>query len=412
MLAAGELVPDYLGDKLAPWLLPGFDAPRLPNDPGSAVLLFRGERDPLAPGFALPVIWLRGHRPAAPRLPNAILEQAGRVVRFLHVSGYYLDLHPCIDAHYGLAELPLTTESVALPLALALRLATLPDGPGRPSPCVLATGALNEDGYVSTVDGYEHKVPLAARLMAPDAEGHRWLFVPQADLGAAKEEAKRARTELDVLGLRGEVPDCLGAALARLDAEPPDAATLEDLCEYGNRPHVRASYPVRSSFYARRLAQALGARLAESPEWPLRSALAVERLLLPVSLAPDNALLSVAAIRPRELKLITTSKSLRAASVVADKARSWGVEVTDNLKVFIEERDVRAEDVQAAVAWLSERRPSVVDFTPGTREVLALCVEAGRQAGSDRVYVKLDYFDDNRPRFGTERLRVLPTAGD
>lgn len=399
----GQLAP-YLGP-LEPWLV-GESAtpPRIPSDPGSAVILCAKMEAPLERGCAIPVQWkARDDAPDCEGLPRAFREVADSVRRALGIEGWSLRLHPSLRG-WSLEDLEISADSAALPLALALHLACRHPR-STPASSVLATGALREEKegvFVASVGGYDQKAAIAARLLTPDGEGRRWLVVPQADENAAREACRPHGIE--VLPIGGFLPQCLGPALVRLDAEPPDGASLEQLCEYANRKHVRQDAPAMSRLYERRLAAMIGAKIrAELPESLQR----IDRLLLPVSTRPDTALLSIETLRPEQVRLVVSEDADKAADVVEQRARAIRARC-ERLRVEVRPpNQIGSHHVAEARRWLEEGGRAVVDVTPGNREILMLCMQAATAAGATIVYVKTAD-RDGRPVVGTERLLEFP----
>jgi hypothetical protein len=405
---AGDPVKTALAlGPLEPWihLADGTHRPRLPTEPGTAVVLFAGRgAPPLARGFALPVQWVPATAVPSSGLPEAIDAVADTVRTALGLPDWTLVLHPSLRPRTIDPALPVSAGSAALPLALALALVA--DHHMNPGPSLLATGGIDAHGRIATVDGYEHKVALAAKLMHPDDGGRRWLAVPASDVERCRGALERHGIEPLPIVPHPDLRASLAPALARLGAEPGPDADAEALCVYGNAPLLRADRSRRGEFYRKRLVEPIGTRLRSTLEPALRR---TERLLLPVSEAADNALLSLYVYRPRRVMLIATERATqtRAVEVVEGLAGTLGC-ACERLDVRVEgDATVSPGDVHRAAEFLAGAMPAVVDITPGTRELTALCVTAARATGAAVVYVKMRH-DGGVPLFGTERVLRFP----
>jgi hypothetical protein len=171
---SAERMAENLAD-LASWVLPppkrarlGVTPPRLPCEPGAAVVLFRtldsigGTRPPagLARAFGLPFRWRSGENDSR-HLPRAMHELAERVRTSLDVTDRWgLGLDDPYHARYDLSKFPVGAESGWAPLAAALLVAR--DG-GRPDPTVFATGKWTGSG-IGDVAGIPEKVEAAIAL--------------------------------------------------------------------------------------------------------------------------------------------------------------------------------------------------------------------------------------------------------
>ncbi|MCS6799683.1 MAG: hypothetical protein NZ898_14415 [Myxococcota bacterium] len=404
-------------DLLGP-LYPWFErtAPQAPvfrSRRGAAVVLYAGEQIP--GGFALPVEWNCDPLPSStPGLPQSLLDVADAVRSILarlatsadHPSESYLRWSLRIDpsvARQLHPDFAVESESAALPLAIALALAqrapTL-----APAPWLLATGRLDEHGNVLSVGGYEDKLAWADRILQRGPDGRRRLALPRADEPRAREALGSVRLHAPIEfepvdSLRSD----LHRLLALLAAEPSPDASVEALLEFANHPVVRAHRKRRSDFYCGRLARELAERLRQTLPTALRD---VDALLLPVSESADNALLSIATLRPRRVALLATAQSQAAADrLVRSAPRPPGLESIDVHTIPIDVRDVDESDVRWAEQWLRASRRAAVDLTPGTRELMLLLVEASLRTGALAFYIKTDS-ESGLPLYGTERIRL------
>lgn len=428
--AAGdeEYIVDILEVGLAPWLIDparreelGVNRPRIPGEQGSLVALFC-KKEPLpalASGFGLPLRWST-NKPARPRLPAEILERAEHVKALLNSPGWYLDL---ALPGYDLSELRMPAESIDVPLAVGLKLALLG---GSPSPYVLSTGKI-ENGYVEAVDGIAEKVKAADDLLQQDPlykdsnRPGRRLFVPSGNVREAEEaieklsESKRPPIHVESFLAGKKLEKNLKTMLAYLD-QPPLEQSIEALIDFANRPHITSDPPRRGDLYKEYLVRALGASiredkdryLSEWPEWQ-----EVGRLLLPVSIYTDNAILSLVTHRPKEVAFVFSKESERKnKEALLALAQELGIKPFPVL-LPIEERDVSLEDIQKMAKWLATcpQGERMVDLTPGTREMSTAVMVAGEAVKAHIVYFwhKNDE-NSNRILYGTERVSRIHTS--
>jgi hypothetical protein len=412
---------------LDPWLFP-FDydpsgGPLMPTEPGSAVIVFEGRgSSALRRGFALPVQWVeRADSARAPGLPRAVLEVAERVERIvrevaaavnppLEVPRFVLRLHPTVGARALDGVFPVSAESAALPLAIALwfRLVYPSFTLGR---SLLATGGLDERGRVHGVTGYEQKLELADRLLQPDTLGKRYFVCPEVDEQAATAHARRRDIELVPIDVRGVAGVGFDRAMVRLAAAPRPEADLETQLHYANLPLVVRDVPFRSEFYRERLVEGLAAsrlRRQIDTDGKLADVREVDRMLVPVSEKADVALLSVLSFRPTvACALLVSTRVRRAADEVEQRSGKFLRCRFERIEVDVDDHDLDATHLDRPLAFLSAGGRCVVDITPGTRELMALGMLAAFRTGTAVVYVKTK-FRLGQPEFGTERIVRIP----
>ncbi len=404
-----------LGDELCSWMLKsearkelGLETPRIPTDKGSLVVLFkRSERleGCIAKGYGLPFIWRQSGDPSNSRAPQAMIEKANRIKSFLGSSyaNWWVDLHISATG-ISLRNLEMEVESAAVPLAAGLLLA---NNEGQPSPFVLSTGAINEEKYIDTVDGYEEKL-LAVDTLIPVGESDRFFYVPSADLSIARKAAKNLGSTVTIKAFEVNNPfnRVMGSLLIDMDQKPLPSASFETHRLYANRPHIVFS-PTRSSYYKKYLVRTIGEKVPKPPE--LRNA-TVQKLLLPVSLRPDNTFLSLAIHRPEAVNFVVSNSSRKQLDKVSEFASSLGIKSITHKLVPIEDEAVQVSTIQDLQQWLegAPQEGRVVDFTPGTREMLAVVVAAGIASQAHLVYVRHSMVPEtNRIEFGTEELAVF-----
>jgi hypothetical protein len=415
----------YLGEELSSWLFSpqarveaGLDIPRLPTNKGATVVLFRGCKPSscIADGFALPFRWRQGGDSADSQAPASIFAEAERVRDMLEahlqekdpglsLQDWWLDLNL---GHSGLnlKRFEATSESAAVPLAAGLLLALRG---GHPSANVLSTGAIDNDGYIYSVNGYAQKLAAADILMPQSANAKRLFFVPPADFANARVDAQKYDIKLESFDANRPFYDTMETILSYMDQAPNADAPLNAHIAYANRLHLVRNSRDRSTYYKRYIVERLG---SQTPKPTTIENL--HKLLLPVSLYPENSMLSMAILKPRAVHLVCSRQSHKHFGELKKFAENIGIESVEQTLLPIEEQAVEPADIAKLTQWLSAdlEGQCAVDFTPGNREMLAAVLAAGINSQAKLLYIRHSVVSgSNSVEYGSEQLVELNLPG-
>ncbi len=393
-------------------MLTGMPAPKLPTGRGALVVLFRASESlgaPIAEGFGLPFVWRSEGDSAQSLAPEALIRKAAEIRELLSqhlkkdLSSWWLDLN-IRSRGLSLRKMELGVESAAVPLAAGLWLAV---NDGQPGTQVLSTGAIDSNGYIRSVEGYSEKIDAAHRLLPHPEKDRRIVYVPPADFPDAVAHTEATHLTLKTFDVNRPIWQSLQGLLVDMDQPPALDAPLPSRIAYANRPHLARVMSARSKFYKEQLVEELGAQVQMPTSLQHAN---IQRLLLPVSLYPDNAMLSLSILRPEAVMLVVSESSRTNVDDLTRFATKLGVQKVEEHVLPIEHRAVAEEDIAQLCAWL-EQAPSasrVVDFTPGTREMLAAVLAAGINTHAALVYVRHSMLpNSNSIEYGTETLETF-----
>lgn len=412
-----------LGDLLSSWLFTDdarqqekLDPPSLPTDTGAVVVLFR-RSDSLdfpciAKGFGLPFRWRCDETPRNSCVPQSMIDESIRIRNMLEkqlqkkdpqfsLQSWWLDLH---IGHEGISlrQLPFRCESAAIPLAAGLLLAIRD---GRPSTNVLATGAIDNAGYIYSVDGYEEKLAAADALLPSGQK--RLFFVPPADFTVARTVASTRDITLKTFDVNRPFYETLDSLLLEMDQPPEPAADLSTHISHANRLHLARNMFQRSDYYKKFIVEKRGEKIAQEQSFAQNLlSQSIEKLLLPVSLFPDNTMLSLAILKPKAVRLVVSGESNKHVDMLREFAQRLGISSEKPFLIPIEKEPISVSQIRELTEWLADcKGQRVVDFTPGTREMLAAVLIAGINSKAKLVYIRHKTLPEiNSIQYGTEEL--------
>lgn len=408
---------DYLGERLAPWLLtaaaradamcpPPFFAvengavwPIFVWSPGRRRDRSHHEVPPVyARAFLLPLRWERSVADAS-ALPSGLPELAGEVRRVVAggADQWGLRLGRALEGAVDLAPLSIDATSAFAPLTAALLVAL---NGGEPQPHVFATGGWSTGG-ITPVGGVADKVQACIDALAHDPSDPNTgtLFVPAENWREA-EAATKGRVEIRSYPVAAiDLPSALDDHLAMLHAPPGHTWSLQARLGYSNLPYVAASprSQVRRDYYLSHLLDDLAERLKEKSP-----AAKPERLALAVSFNYEVAALVGRATEAAHVLALHTADTAECAEKVQAILQQNGASVSLRPIVAGSEQ----ETLPGLVSWLDGCQTGAVDITGGTKAMTALLIRAAQRAKATVLYLDHEIVH-NRPRIGSETLRVL-----
>lgn len=378
------------------------DAPALPDHAGAAHALFVWDRSLqplldaglLAPAFALPLCWMAGTEDS-PGLPGELAKQIAPSARasVAGAAGWGLHLDGCLG-EFDLSALHVSADSAWAPLAAGLFLAL---HGGRPSGRVFATGAWNGRG-VEGVDGIDHKIEAAVRI-AGDRKGA--IYVPAANYDEADKHA-RGRIEVESFAPGQAKPEeSLSPLLSALAAPPPPGASLEERCNYANKPFVLMDRRGRQQFYRNHIVADLAGRLLKENPTELEH---IDRLALGVSFQWELAVLVALALSPERCAFLCTPESEKRLGDIREKMgkpEDWGEVIVLRDRSEIDARD-------RLMRFLKEGTSRVVEITGGTKKMTAVLLVAGMRSGARTLYLRHEMMPGTQTqKYGTEKIEQL-----